>query len=138
MLEWHIFQIFGLFILTCLSPPQQVPAMVGRHFVKPSRERTALVILKELIVAHRFREDIHGGGVRLSPGCSRPPAKAEDGGSILPVKLSPGIGIPCPCPSDRLCRLCLTWRAHPLWSRRIHRLVRSRNGKIIHCNATAL
>src|SRR5258706_2056069 len=138
VLEGHVFQIFGFFILACLAAAQEVPAMVGCYFVQPSGERAALVVLEQPVVAHQFSKNVHRGVFGVFPGRQSAPAKTKDRGSILPIKLSPGIGIPCPCPSNGLRRLCLTWRAHPVWSRRIHRLVRRKTRKnyILQCHRT--
>src|ERR1700724_4733123 len=112
--------------------------MVCAHFVQPRCKRTALVVLQKLIVAHQFRKNIHRGIFGVFPGRQSAPAKAKNRRSILPIKLSPGIGVPCPCPSDAPRRLCLTWRAHPVWSRRIHRLVRRKPRKnyTLQCHRT--
>src|SRR5260370_20117468 len=99
--------------------------MGGRRVIKPGRKGPAWVVLEQPVGAHQLRENVHRGVFRVFLGWQRPTAEAENGGRILPVKHSPGIGIPCPCPSNRLRRLRLSRRAHPLWSRRIHRLVRS-------------
>src|SRR5258708_17135088 len=90
--------------------------MVGCHFVEPCRKRTALVVLEQLVVAHQLRKNIHCGVFSVFPGRQRPSAKAENGGCVLPVQHPPGIGVPCPCPCNRLFRLRLSRRAHPLWS----------------------
>src|SRR5579864_5984130 len=101
--------------------------MVRRHFVQPRGEGARLVILHQLVL--QFHEHIHGGIFGIFASRQRAAAKAENSRSVFAVKLAPGIGIPCPCPSNSLRRLYLTRRAHPLWSRRIHRLVRSQPRK---------
>src|ERR1700680_3414697 len=96
--------------------------MVRRHFVQPGGEGARLVVLHQLVL--QFHENIHSGVFGVFAGRQRAAAKAENGRSVFAVKLAPSIGVPCPCPSDCLRRLYLTRRAHPLWSRRIHTLVR--------------
>src|SRR6202022_3761975 len=106
--------------------------------VKPGRKRPALVVLEQPVVAHQLCENVHRGVFGVFASRQRPAAEAKNRRRVLPVKHSPGIGVPCPCPSNGLRRLRLSRRAHPLWSRRIHRLVRRKPAKITHCYAKAL
>ncbi len=96
--------------------------MVGSNLVKPRRERTRLVVLTQVLL--QLDEYIHGRVFRVFSRRQRPPAKAEDGRREKPIKLSPGIGIPCTSPGYCLRGLRHSRHALLAWSQRFHRLVR--------------
>ena len=127
MHQRHVLQIFGLFVLPDFAATQQVPTVIGGYFVKPCREGARFIVLAQLVA--QLHENFHRGVFGVLTGGQRPAAKAEDGGGIFAIEITPGLGIACPGPCDGPRRFYLARRAHPLWSRRIHRLVRSTSRK---------
>src|SRR5580700_9626888 len=96
--------------------------MVGGYPVEPSGKGARLVVLAQLVP--QLHEYLHGGIFGIFPGRQSPPAKPEDSRGKVPVKLTPGLGIPCASPGNCLRGLRHSGHAHRAWSQRFHRLVR--------------
>src|SRR5580693_7352484 len=96
--------------------------MVGGYPVEPSGKGARLVVLAQLVP--QLHEYLHGGIFGIFPGWQSSPAKPEDSRGKVPIKLTPGIGIPCTSPGNCLRGLRHSRHAHRAWSQRFHRLVR--------------
>src|SRR5580704_9562495 len=96
--------------------------MVRGDPVKPGGKGARLVILAQLVP--QLHEYLHSRIFGVFPGWQSPPAKPEDSRGKIPVKLPPGIGIPCTSPGNCLRGLRHSRHAHRAWSQRFHRLVR--------------
>src|SRR6266851_5376007 len=106
---------------------QHIPAMIGRHLVKPRGERPRRVVLHQLVL--QFHEDFHRGVFGIFPRRQGTTAKPENRGRAIPVKLAPSLGVTRPGTGNRLRRFLYSRRAHPAWSQRFHRLVRAETRK---------
>src|SRR5271163_2739698 len=96
--------------------------MIRGNPVEPSGKGARLVILAQLVP--QLHEYLHGGIFGVFPDRQSPPAKPEDSRGKIPVKLTPGLGIPCTSPGNCLRGLRHSRHAHRAWSQRFHRLVR--------------
>ena len=124
MLQGQALHVFGFFILADSAPAQNVPAVICRDLVQPGGERPRRVVLVEL--ALQFHENFHGGIFRVFARRHGASTETEDGRRVLPVKLAPCVCVARPGTGNRLRRLRYSRRAHPAWSLRFHRLVRTR------------
>src|SRR5215831_8361972 len=127
MLERHAFHVFGFFVLADFSAAQNVPAMIRGYFIQPRGERPRRVVLAQL--ALQFHEYFHRGIFRVLPRGHSTPAEAKDRRSIVAVKLAPSLRVTRLGTGDRLRRFNYSRRAHPAWSLRFHRLVRTKARK---------
>src|SRR5580692_10389379 len=96
--------------------------MVGGDPIEPGGKGARFVILAQLVA--QLHEYLHSGVFGIFPGRQSPPAEAENSRGKVPVKLTPGLGIPCTSPGNCLRGLRHSRHAHRAWSQRFHRLVR--------------
>src|SRR6266702_3453126 len=102
--------------------------MICSYFVEPGGKRPRCVVLIQLVP--NLHENFHRRVFRIFPGRKRPAAKTKNRRSVLPIEVAPGLGIPCPGPSDDSARLPCFRRVHPAWFLDVHKLVRTRTEKI--------
>src|SRR5713101_245798 len=127
MLQRHAVHVLGFFVLADFPAPQGIPTVIRCHLVKPRRERSARIVLAQLVA--QLREYFHRGVFRVFARWQRPPAEPENRRSELPIECPPGLGVPCLGPRDHLDRFGFARGAHPAWSQRFHTLIRSRAPK---------
>src|SRR6516162_9004739 len=109
--------------------------MIGRNPVQPGVEGPRGIVLVKLVA--NLHENFHGCVFRIFASRQCSPAKAENGRSVVPVKVTPGFRIPCPGPSDGLARLPCFRRVHPAWFLDVHRLIRLEARKTYTAGAAA-
>src|SRR5580704_5386092 len=127
--EWHFGYVFGLFVLAKLAAAEQVPAVVSRHFVEPSREGAAFIVLSKFVA--QLHKNLHGRVFRVFTRGHGPAAKTKNRRCILTIKIAPSVGIPGPRPNNPVRRVRFSRCAHSTWSQRFHNLVRRRGDKTI-------